>query len=74
MSPLGVEFRLKGSGSFRPLERKAAFKIRLPAGQRIDGLKSLTLNNMVQDPSKVSEVLSYSAFRAFGFLGSVAPT
>lgn len=64
--PLNVTFRLKGSGSFRTLDGKAAFKVKMPSGNRIDGLKSFTLNNMVQDDSAVHEVLAYDAFRAVG--------
>ena len=66
--PLAVGVRLKGSiGSFRPLTGKAAFKVKFNhsvSGQRLLGLKKLTLNNMVQDPSMVHEVLAYRAFRA----------
>jgi hypothetical protein len=68
--PLQVGARLKGSGgSFRPLSGKAAFKIKFNhsvAGQRFLGLKKLTLNNLVQDPSNIHEALSYEAFRAAG--------
>ena len=64
--PLDVTFRLKGSGSFETLDGKAAFKVKMPSGQRIDGLKSLTLNNMVQDLSSMHEVLAYDAYRAVG--------
>jgi hypothetical protein len=67
--PLAIGARLKGSASFRPLTRKAAFKLKFGhsvKGQRLLGLKTLTLNNMVQDPSMVHEVLAYEAFRAAG--------
>jgi hypothetical protein len=68
--PLDVGVRLKGGiGSFRELDGKAAFKIKFNefvAGQRFFGLEKLTLNNMVQDPSMLHEVLSYEAFRAAG--------
>ena len=49
-------------GSFRPLTGKAAFKVKFAhsvAGQRFLGLKTLTLNNMVQDPSMLHEVFAY---------------
>ncbi len=36
------------------------------SGQRFLGLKKMTLNNMVQDPSMIHEVLAYSVFRAMG--------
>jgi hypothetical protein len=68
--PLEVGIRLKGGlGSFRDLDGKAAFKVKLPhsvPGQRLRGLRTLTLNNMVQDPSMVHEALAYEAFRAAG--------
>ena len=68
--PLAVGVRLKGgSFGFRSLDAKAAFKIKFNfsvAGQRFQGLKKLTLNNMVQDDSMVHETLAYAAFRAVG--------
>jgi hypothetical protein len=69
-APLTVGIRLKGgSGSFRGLGGKAAFKLKFNEfvkGQKFLGLKKLTLNNMVQDPSMVHEALAYDAFRAVG--------
>jgi hypothetical protein len=71
--PLAVGVRLKGgSFGFRDLDHKAAFKIKFNfsvAGQRFQGLKKLTLNNMVQDHSMVHETLAYAAFRAVGVPG-----
>jgi hypothetical protein len=67
--PLAVGLRLKGSGSFRTLDGKAAFKVKFShsvPGQRFLGLKALSLNNMVQDPSMVREVVSYELFRGAG--------
>ncbi len=64
--PSAVTMRLKGSGSFRSLDKKAAFKVKMPSGSRIDGLKSFTLNNMVQDSSMIHEVLAYDVYRAVG--------
>lgn len=64
-----VGIRLKGSASFRTLGQKAAFKIKVDefvAGQRLLGLRRLTLNNMVQDPSMVHERLGYRYLRAAG--------
>lgn len=66
-----VGIRLKGSegGSFRKLEDgKAAFKIKcnFVSGEKCLGLKKMTLNNMVQDPSMVHETLAYETFRANG--------
>jgi CotH protein len=64
-----VGIRLKGGfGSFRPLSEKAAFKIKFNeyVSQTFFGLKKLTLNNMVQDPSMIHETLTYELFRALG--------
>jgi spore coat protein CotH len=65
-----VGIRLKGNvgGSFRDLTEKAAFKIKcnFVKGVKCLGLKKMTLNNMVQDPSMVHETLAYAAFRAAG--------
>lgn len=67
---LTVGVRLKGGlGSFRGLDDKAAFKVKFNEfvkGQKFLGLKKLTLNNMVQDPSMLHESLVYPAFRAAG--------
>jgi hypothetical protein len=64
-----VGIRLKGNvgGSFRPLKTgKAAFKIKcnFVKGEKCLGLKKMTLNNMVQDPSMLHETLAYASFRA----------
>jgi len=64
--PETVEVRLKGTTSFRPLGEKAAFKVKFPKANRLFGLKSMTLNNMVQDPSMVRETLGYEILRAAG--------
>lgn len=73
-APATVGIRLKGgTGSFRPLSGKAAFKIKFnyenskgEKGKKFLGLKKLTLNNMVQDPAMIHENLIYQAFRAVG--------
>jgi protein-S-isoprenylcysteine O-methyltransferase Ste14 len=69
-TPIAVGIRLKGgNGSFRELkDKKAAFKIKFNQvkGQKFLGLKKLTLNNMVQDPSMLHETMTYEAFRALG--------
>ena len=62
--PLEVGIRLKGSASFRPLTGKAAFKVRFD--EQFLGLKRLTLNNMVQDPSMLHESLTYELLREAG--------
>lgn len=64
-----VGIRLKGgAGSARPIKTgKSGLKVRFDEfvkGQLFFGLKRLTLNNMIQDPSMVHETLSYELFRA----------
>jgi hypothetical protein len=71
--PLNVGIHLKGNASFRDLTGKSAFKIKIPfsvPGQRLAGLRSLTLNNMVEDPSMIRELLAYRAYRAMGLPAS----
>ena len=68
-TPLTVGIRLKGNATFHDLDGKAAFKLKFNEfvkGQTFLGLKKMTLNNMVQDPSMVHETLAYEAFRAAG--------
>lgn len=67
-TPLKVEVRLKGhfNSSFRPLTEKAAFKLKFNKTERYLGLKKMTLNNMVEDPSMIHETLAYSLYRATG--------
>ena len=79
--PLDVGIRLKGGvGSFRPLTKKAAFKVKFDEyveGQTLLGLKKLTLNNMVQDPSMIHETLGLRgrfARRACRPRGRATPT
>jgi spore coat protein CotH len=67
--PLRIGVRLKGFSSFRPLAGKSAFKIKFDEfveDQAFQGLEALTLNNMVQDPTMLRELLAYKAFRAVG--------
>ncbi len=67
LESIGV--RLKGEASFRELDDKPAFRVKLDefvSGQRLFGLKRLTLNNDVQDPSSLSQSLAYRLFRAAG--------
>jgi len=63
-----AEIRLKGSvgGSFRDLTEKAGFKLKFKKAEAFLGLRKMTLNNMVQDPSMLHETLAYAAFRAAG--------
>jgi spore coat protein CotH len=62
-----VGVRLKGESTLRPLNRKAPFKIKFDAfvpDQSFRGLRRMTLNNMLEDPSFMAERLSYYLFRA----------
>lgn len=64
-----VGLRLKGEGSWRPVTEKAAWKVKLDefvANQTLLGLKRLTFNNMVEDPSFLAERLAFHVFRAAG--------
>ena len=64
-----VGVRLKGRTSFRDINGKSAFKIKLDEfvpGQRLLGLRRLTLNNMVQDPDWARERLAYHLYREAG--------
>ncbi len=64
-----VGIRIKGRASRRGLDEKAAFKIKVNEfvpGQRLLGLKRITLNNMVQDPTMARERLGYAMFRQMG--------
>jgi hypothetical protein len=55
-------------GSNRTLDQKAAFKLDLNEYEdhAIGGVQKLVLNNMVQDPTYVSEDSAYALFRAAG--------
>ena len=68
-APMPIGVRIKGGGgSLQTLDGKPALKLKFnfsEPDQRLLGLKKLTLNNMVQDPSMIREVLSYQLFRAF---------
>jgi spore coat protein CotH len=65
-TPVSVGIRLKGGASLRPLSAKSAFKIKFEGSERLRGLRILTLNNMVEDPSMIHETLAYTAFRGAG--------
>jgi hypothetical protein len=65
-TPRRSEAKLKGHTSFRFLDQKASFNLKLPKDSRPDGLKRITLNNMVQDPSYLRETTAYEIFRAAG--------
>jgi spore coat protein H len=64
-----VGLRKKGATSRRPLADKPGFTIKLNSfvpGQRLDGLKKLTLDNAIEDPSLVTGHLSYEVYRRAG--------
>jgi hypothetical protein len=69
-APLVVGLRKKGKvGSNRSFDAKMAMKIdfdRVVVDQRFRGLHKLNLNNMVQDPSTVHEVMAYSLYARAG--------
>jgi spore coat protein CotH len=64
VADIGV--RIKGEGSLRTLAEKPAFKLKFDEfvdKQAFHGLRRLTLNNMVEDPSFLAERLAYHFFR-----------
>jgi len=65
-APIEAQVRLKGTGSFRPLGQKSAFKVKFSKKDPFRGLRKLTPNNMVQDPSMLHEAIAYRAFHAMG--------
>jgi hypothetical protein len=64
-TPVNVKIKLKGSASYRPLSEKSAFKIKFEEAP-FRGLRTITLNNMVEDPSMIHETFAYTAFRGAG--------
>jgi hypothetical protein len=73
LSDVGI--RLKGGlGSGRPVKTgKSGFKVRFDEfvkGQLFFGIRRLTLNNMIQDPSMVHETLTYELFHSLGLPAS----
>jgi CotH protein/lectin-like protein/putative metal-binding protein len=63
-----VGVRLKGHRSLRKLGAKSSFKIQLDRFEkhRLAKQTTITLNNMVEDPSMMREVLAYRLYRALG--------
>lgn len=60
-----VETHLRGSiGSFRRFDEKPGFKLKF--AERWHGLKGITLQNSVQDPSFTAADLAYSLYRERG--------
>ncbi len=64
-TPLNIKMKLKGSASRRPLSGKSAFKIKFEEAS-FRGLRTMTLNSMVEDPSMIHETLAYTVFRGAG--------
>lgn len=67
VADIGV--RIKGEGSKRTLREKAAFKLKFDefvSKQSFRGLRRLTLNNMVEDPTFLAERLAFHFFRSQG--------
>ena len=62
-----IKLRLKGNRSFRAFPAKAALRLEFPSElQRVFGIKRMTLNNMIQDRSKINEAVGYTLFRGMG--------
>lgn len=71
--PVGL--RLKGSGSFEPIDEKPSFRINVDEyvpDAKFWGLKDLTLNNMHDDASMMHERLAYWVARNVGVPASRA--
>ena len=67
LNDIGV--RIKGHRSLRPLSKKPALKIRFNKyvkKQRFRGVRTLILNNMVEDPTMMREVFAYRLLRDIG--------
>ena len=64
-----VGVRLKGVGSFRPIDQKPSLSFKFNkfvAKQEFYGLSRIALNNSVQDASFLHEHLAYEVFRRAG--------
>jgi hypothetical protein len=64
-----VAVRLKGHGSFRPLEDRPSLTLKFDEfkdGQKLDGLTKVLLNNASQDTSLMSEYIASGMFRDAG--------
>ena len=74
MGPIQIGLRLKGSTSLELLNQNPSFKVsfnwKTLKGQRLLGLKSLTLNAMTQDGSKIHE---FGAYKLFNSMNVPAP-
>jgi len=63
-----VGVRLKGNGSFQPIDLKPSLKIEFDTfgGADAFGLDKIVLNNMTSDPAGVREVTAYHLYRSMG--------
>jgi len=65
-----IAVKLKGArGSFRPIDDRPAFTLNMDkftGGQRFHGLDKFHLNNSVQDPTLMNEIICGELFRAAG--------
>ncbi len=64
---VATEAKIKGHRSFRSFDKKPAFKLRFDRKDedgRFRGMRSLVLNNMVDDPTRLRETLGYALYRA----------
>jgi len=71
--PVGVH--LKGQNSFQPIDGKPSLRVKIDEyvpDATFYGLKDLTLNNMVSDPSMMHERLAYQVARDAGLPASRA--
>ena len=69
LGPYAIGVKLKGNYSFRDIDGKSSFRLKFAhsvKGQKILGLKGVTLNNMIQDKAMLHETASYTIFRAAG--------
>ena len=69
ISYTNVAIRLKGVGSFRPIDQKPSFSLKFnkyTAKQEFYGLSRIGLNNSIQDPSYINEALCGQLFRDIG--------
>jgi len=72
-----VGVRRKGSATFRALPNKAPLKVKFNKwvkGQKLYGLKEITLNSMLGDPTFLAERLTYHVFRSLGLPAQGANT
>lgn len=69
-----IQGRIKGTSSFRPYNKKMALRLKTLNNSILQGLETITdlsLNNMVGDPSKLTEYIIYN--KVFREYGAIAP-